>query len=541
MGPNAPIIVSKKTTYITEPLGRDGLPDYVAYINRQQLSEGVTPENNAAVLIWQAVGPDTGYVDTREWSIVCDSLGFEPNDNQRYLVDPSSDVELGKQLSEWFYRQLFPEEQIDQVLREERLGWCRVQAASATDAAVLKPWTRDQLPPLHEWVVRNEEPLRLITEASKRSKYYSPSPSHLDGSNDGLIETRLPLTHKIRDCSRALSIRAMWHFGENRPKEAWQDIHAMMRLAEFNKSHWHLTPYLSGLSIESESLKGSVMLLQCSNNSPLLAEEVLEYFKSLPTSPDFVDIIDQSERLAMIDCVLAVTTGRNNALKAVQELSTFVSFDCNVILRETNDVFDRIVAAGRSKSRKEWLRSFKAIDQELFLRNKQINKKLLFSSLFSRNVRNQAISTFLLGILLPSLDACRSGQDRVSVERKLTLTAAALAVYRARHGSYPENLEAMVPEILPELPSDLYSGKPFIYERKEDDGYLLYSVYENGVDDGGDDYSGEIVDGEWVDEEDVEVIGKEADLVIRVPQPKYELPDPTTMESSFRGYGGGGR
>ena len=59
LGPNPPIVVSKQTTYITAPLRPDGLPDYVQYL-RDQLREGVTPENNAAVLMWQVMGPGTG-------------------------------------------------------------------------------------------------------------------------------------------------------------------------------------------------------------------------------------------------------------------------------------------------------------------------------------------------------------------------------------------------------------------------------------------------------------------------------------------------
>ena len=49
-GPSPAIVVSKETTYITEPLRKDGYPDYIRYIN-DKLSEGVTPDNNAVVLI----------------------------------------------------------------------------------------------------------------------------------------------------------------------------------------------------------------------------------------------------------------------------------------------------------------------------------------------------------------------------------------------------------------------------------------------------------------------------------------------------------
>ena len=65
--PKAPLVlvtISKETTYITGPLRKDGYVDYVAALN-QRCSQGVTPENNAAVpflkAMWLAgIGPKHG-------------------------------------------------------------------------------------------------------------------------------------------------------------------------------------------------------------------------------------------------------------------------------------------------------------------------------------------------------------------------------------------------------------------------------------------------------------------------------------------------
>ena len=48
--------VSTETTYVTGPLDKYGYVDYVTALN-ERLSKGITPENNANVLIWQALGP----------------------------------------------------------------------------------------------------------------------------------------------------------------------------------------------------------------------------------------------------------------------------------------------------------------------------------------------------------------------------------------------------------------------------------------------------------------------------------------------------
>ena len=74
---------------------------------------------------------------------------------------------------------------------------------------------------------------------------------------------------------------------------------------------------------------------------------------------------------------------------------------------------------------------------------------------------------------LSPLSACLSIQDRVKTESNLTKLVAALAVYRTENGEYPEQLEQLVPDVIPTLPVDLYHAKPFVYH-PDADGYLLY-------------------------------------------------------------------
>jgi hypothetical protein len=105
----------------------------------------------------------------------------------------------------------------------------------------------------------------------------------------------------------------------------------------------------------------------------------------------------------------------------------------------------------------------------------------------------------------------------------LTIIAAALALHRFEEGSYPDNLEQLVPEIIKELPIDLYSGRQFIYQRKVD-GYLLYCVNDDGEDNQGTDFGGKIIKGEWASEEQ-DVDYQESDIVIRMPLPEFKIPE----------------
>ena len=51
------VALGPDTTVITAPLNPDGTPNYLAAINAR-LATGVTAENNAAVMLLQAMGPD---------------------------------------------------------------------------------------------------------------------------------------------------------------------------------------------------------------------------------------------------------------------------------------------------------------------------------------------------------------------------------------------------------------------------------------------------------------------------------------------------
>ena len=75
---------------------------------------------------------------------------------------------------------------------------------------------------------------------------------------------------------------------------------------------------------------------------------------------------------------------------------------------------------------------------------------------------------------------------RAETERSLVLSAIALKRYALRHGKLPAKLDGLVPEFLPTVPVDYMDGKPVKYRPNDDGSFTLYSVGEDGKDDGGD-------------------------------------------------------
>jgi hypothetical protein len=74
---------------------------------------------------------------------------------------------------------------------------------------------------------------------------------------------------------------------------------------------------------------------------------------------------------------------------------------------------------------------------------------------------------------------------RVIAHERLLAAELALRCYQSEQGRLPTSLEQLVPKYLQQVPTDPFSGRPVIYHA-QGTNWLLYSVGEDGVDDGGE-------------------------------------------------------
>ncbi len=89
-------------------------------------------------------------------------------------------------------------------------------------------------------------------------------------------------------------------------------------------------------------------------------------------------------------------------------------------------------------------------------------------------------------ISIPNFSKAVQVAARNETERQLTIAAIAIKRFQLRHGTLPSNLNALVPDFLPALPPDPMSGKTLLYHPAAGGDFVLYSVGEDGQDDGGD-------------------------------------------------------
>ena len=87
-------------------------------------------------------------------------------------------------------------------------------------------------------------------------------------------------------------------------------------------------------------------------------------------------------------------------------------------------------------------------------------------------------------ILMPVFSRAHAAGCKTDMQAAVLRMAAAIKLYRIKHGQYPKSLSDLQPGIVKTIPIDGFTGKPLIYKLKGK-GFVVYSVGDNQVDDGG--------------------------------------------------------
>lgn len=492
-GPSPRIIVSPQTTYITTPLGPDGLPDYEGHVLKQ-LRESVTLQNNAAALLWPAVWP--GELAPKQYAAVAAELGLDAIPSEEDAVVP-----VYKFISNWVTSRQPPSQEANpgEDRTESEVEFINSRISS-------RPWTTNGYPWLAKWVSDSAEPLDKMVAASRRSRCYFPSPTLLDQQHDSVVTFLLPGIQGVRECGRSLVVRAMWHVGEHRPKEAWQDLLAIHRIGRLVTQGPTLIEQLVGIAIDGIACQGTVTLLHEGQLTPEQARQIFRDVSALEPFDNFADSIDHNERLFFLDIVVQVCQGTTDAESlgmgpdgSVFSILRHVRVDWNTVLRKGNKLYDRLAAAGRMPTYEARQKAIAQVNQDVRQMTSGMGINTVVSSIVNPAARSDAVASVLLALCTPALDAAFTAQDRANAQLELLRLAAAVAVYRAEHREYPQELDDLVPSVLDKSPIDLYHAKPFIY-RRIDAGYLLYTAGPNGQDDGGSNEQQSIFEGHELDD-----------------------------------------
>lgn len=525
--PGPAIVVSRETTFLTAPLRPDGTPDYERWL-LEKYRAGVMPENNAGVLIYQAIWP--GELEPADYRPVCAELGLKEIPKEADALQPLYGPSTFAALRTWLSNQGISSTDDDDVFYDI--------VASATGCS----WMSDDIPPLADWIKANQKALDLIVAATHRPSCYLPSPTLLNDDHDMLIEMLLPGAQGIRQAARGLAARAMWHLGEGRLPEAWSDTLALNRLACIAAQGQTIVEKLVAVANRRMAQDATLAILSDRRLPLELARQIQADLAKLDCPLQMREALATIERISALDSVVHLKLygvgGLAGKLEQNPGMFKLTTADWNVVLRELNRWYDQLAAAVTIANFSARQQAIARFESNLKASQIEIRRpKAMFAALLSRRARSELIGTIMANLMTPAVSAAGSADDRNTAMSQLLDVAVALAIYRAENGEYPASLTELIPTELPHLPADKFYGKPLVYQRV-DNGYLLYCLGENGGDDGGSNHIQSVLAGVKLDEiepdarpDHIDQIPAEADdYSIRLPRPTFQLPTPSPQQ-----------
>ncbi len=486
--PGVKVTISKATTYITEPLRADGYVDYVAALN-QRGSQGVTPENNAAVLFWQAMGP--GEIPRELRNELFKLLGVSPlPDKGDYFV--SLDV-FAKRLRDAKRPAGAVADKAADDAEDEKL-W------EQCDLAGTRPWSKQEFSVLADWLAANEKALALLVEASRRPRRFDPWVDETRGTSS--VDPFAVLGASLgasRAAGRSLASRAMLRLGEGKLEEAWEDLLACHRLARLAGQNSTLVEALVAEALDSMACVGDRALLEHARLSGSQIAKMRQDLDRLPPLPKIGEKIDFAERYLFLDDITTMARDgleslkrhfdlvANDTDKGLLDEAAKVTINWNRSLRLGNFWYDRVAEAYRKPTRASRKAALGKIDEELSKLAAVAwdeESRRLSAARDPTQALSQRLAEVLVTLFVPAFLAADNVEDQGAMRLDLVRLAFALAAYRVDRGSFPAKLAELAPKYLAEVPRDVFTGADLHYA-KTGNGYLLYSVGINGKDDGG--------------------------------------------------------
>lgn len=540
--PPDPILVSPQTTVITAPLADDGLPNYSAYL-LGKMKEGVTPENNGAIPFLEALWP--AEVPLEGQAPLCKELGMQIPAKDG-MQAPYQNKQLCRELLEYYKQELGIEshdkdadtEAATPALPDEwgytdpesKLAdlkdWIEIDLLTDLEH---QPWSAAEIPPLAKWVDDHSHQYDLLHQAAAKDHFYLPP-------TDVLTNPEIPFLYifdrslmAMRTAVRCLLVRGFMRLGAGDEAGAWDDCRVIYRLARRAPSYSAISR-LVALSCEAYAHSLATAILASDNLTPDLAKQIHAFLKSLPPPASMAETIDEHERLLFVTGVLNLAGVRKSNSPNPGDLRdsfgplgplSHLAMDWNTMLTLGNEWYDKL-AAVYELPYEERNAAINTLQQEL---NKAGTPTVgtVVNSALSRDARSRHVTNTLTDLLIPGYTELAEGTDQNAERLQVEQVVAALAVHRTTHGSYPDALTDLVPTHFDTVPIDVF-GTPLAY-RRTSDGYLLYSLGADGIDDNGS-HHGWLMEGYEVPRTEAE------DDLLRAALGEPPRPEPEVTEES---------
>lgn len=315
----------------------------------------------------------------------------------------------------------------------------------------------------------------------------------------------LPHLAKFKHASQLLSSAAVFELHEGNSAAAASNIRAMLVLANGWDDERLLISELVRVAVVNIALNSQWEMVQHTNVADVQLEELQSAWSKLK-------FIQPMENAILLERAFAATLIQN--LRTSDDPAAgfkYLSGSSGGPSGGWADIFGELGETSKRKTAEVlWRNSWSFSDELRMLQENQLLLDALrgirtngsfFDALAERDRKATSLGLDQVGSnwlrqrlddemqLLGSLGASGKVLNKVmatEIAREFAISAIALKRYQIRKGVYPDRLEELVPDFLSAVPRDAVDGQPLRYRRNPDGTYLLYSIGEDGKDDGGD-------------------------------------------------------
>ena len=481
--PSPTIHVSSQTTFLTAPLRSDGLPNF-HLAKRVRQGQGISPDENAAVPFWQAMGRSHFAAD--RWEALCRELQMQSPGDERGLAE--WDQQSQHAVEAWLQ---------NEHPSHTAVNW-RPVAIQIVSRCQEAPWLASQCPPLAELLARYAPYYDRLYEAAERDVFYSPSPAAL--VDETRIDMDNELTLSLRSMVWALVQRAHLRLGEGDLQDAWADLQVGLKICALPHQDSNVEVLVQN-ACERVLLEPLKYLLVAPGLAPGLAQEIHQTLDQLPEHINQLRESLDGERLFSIQYVILASkdpvqlTTEDATLEPARRLFNG-AVDWNVTLKKINRVHDELAAillindaAKRRKSLEIWEERLDYDFQQLKSRWNRL------AGYLHSGKRARILADGLASTTTSAYGAMLKEVEQAAVNRELVKIAARLAAHQSQSGAYPEDLIDVVPDVFVSQPVDPIDGVSIRYGRFAGPNFLLYSIGPNGRDDQGSNIQNSIYRG----------------------------------------------
>jgi len=463
--PSPALVISAETTWITEPLAADGLPDYFQAV-MDLGPRGIPPEKNAAAAVWALIPAARSPDDVIDHSQAHLSPADQLPASERLVMPPP------------------PPDGMEAGEAGEILAVCTRGAWRAAD----HPW-------LAGWLDHNAAALDRLAEGAHREGWCPPrclpadqSPTVRFGRNPILYPITLPVEDALYSMSRGLLARSMLRLGEGDVGGAWHDLDALLRYGDkISDAPGTLTCRGVAMRLFSRASRAVSRVILDGRPDEMLLDDMQRSLRSSLDAPSLAETLDGHERLFALDSITFrfANPSRPLPLGPFGRLPYRIfAADPNVPLREANELLDTMVYAVGLPTREMRRGAWQVIDDHLDIRrNAELRSREWFEAW--REVYSERLSGRTMKSFLPEVKLLIDTTDRAHAALILANCVAAIERHRLAKGQPPASLADLVPAFLAEVPLDPFTDAPIGY-RSENGRWTLWSgadPEEDAVDD----------------------------------------------------------